>query len=123
VKVNGVASGGWEGKARMRVARYAPARVWARACSSYRLPISRSYSAGQPIGAAPGQAWRQLDWEALLTTLVGVAAGARVAQRPGWHLVVPGMLGATILGGAAALGLLSMVVPARLLARGSPAGE
>ena len=83
------------------------------------------------IGAAPGQPWRQLDLESLVATLVGVAAGAlvvavavsRVAQRPGWHLVVPETLGAAILGGTAALGLLSMVVPARLLARGSLVGE
>jgi putative ABC transport system permease protein len=76
------------------------------------------------IGAAPGHAWRQLDWEALVTTLVGVAAGAivvavavsRVAQRPGWHIAVPGTLAALTLGAAAALGLFSMVVPTRLLA-------
>ena len=76
------------------------------------------------IGAAPGQAWRQLDWEALVTTFVGVAAGvlvvavavSRIAQRPGWHIVVPSTLTASTIGGAAALGLVSMIVPARLLA-------
>jgi putative ABC transport system permease protein len=79
------------------------------------------------IGAAPGQAWRQLDWESLVTTVVGVAAGAlvvvvavsRVAQRPGWHISVPSGLVALTLGGAAALGLVSMILPARLLARAS----
>jgi ABC-type antimicrobial peptide transport system permease subunit len=83
------------------------------------------------IGAAPGQAWRQLDWEAVITTLVGVAAGAlvvavavsRIAQRPGWHISVPSTLVALTLGGAAALGLVSMILPARLLARTSVVKE
>jgi putative ABC transport system permease protein len=83
------------------------------------------------IGAAPGQAWRQLDWEALITTLVGVAVGglvvavavSRIAERPGWHITAPTTLIALTLGGTAALGLVSMILPARLLAGTSAVKE
>jgi hypothetical protein len=44
-------------------------------------------------------------------------AVSRIAQRPGRHIAAPGSLAALTLAGAAALGLVSMILPARLLAR------
>jgi putative ABC transport system permease protein len=81
------------------------------------------------IGATPAQAKHMITWEALLTTLVGVAVGALVARlavaripvgQPGWHIVVPPVLFGAIIAGAATLGLLGSIVPARLALNSQP---
>jgi putative ABC transport system permease protein len=75
------------------------------------------------IGATREQARNMIGWEALLTTLVGVGAGALAARlavarilegQPGWRVVVPPVQLGSILAGAAILGLLGSLVPARI---------
>jgi putative ABC transport system permease protein len=80
------------------------------------------------IGATRRQARRAISWEALITTLTGVAAGAaiaRVAVRtpgggPAWHLTIPPALFGGILAGAALLGLVGSALPARIILRTDP---
>ena len=81
------------------------------------------------IGATRRQARRIIAWEALVTTLAGLAVGAFVARtavqappgQPGWHIAVPGLLSAGILAAAAVLGLAGALVPARLALHTRPA--
>jgi len=81
------------------------------------------------IGATRRQARRIIAWEALVTTLAGLAVGALVARtavqappgQPGWHIAVPGLLSAGILAAAALLGLAGALVPARLALHTRPA--
>jgi ABC-type antimicrobial peptide transport system permease subunit len=66
-----------------------------------------------------------IAWEALITTLAGLAVGALIAGaavqappgQPGWHITVPPALSGEILGGAALLGVAGTLVPARLAQR------
>jgi len=52
------------------------------------------------IGGTRQQAWRIIAWEALITTLVGLAVGAVIARiavqtplgQPRWHIAIPPML-------------------------------
>jgi len=81
------------------------------------------------IGATRRQARRMIAWEALVTTLAGLAAGAIIARiavqappgQPGWSIAVPPVLSAAILAGAAVLGLAGAIAPARLALRTRPA--
>jgi putative ABC transport system permease protein len=82
------------------------------------------------IGATRRQAGRIIGWEAVTTILVGVAVGAVAARvavaripagRPAWHIVIPPVLFGAILAGAAALGLLGSLLPARIALRPEPA--
>jgi putative ABC transport system permease protein len=81
------------------------------------------------IGATRRQARRMISSEALLTTVAGVAIGALAARlavaripdgRPVGHIVIPPMLFGAILAGAAALGLLGSLLPARIALRAEP---
>jgi putative ABC transport system permease protein len=81
------------------------------------------------IGGTRRQARRMIAWEALVTTLAGLAAGALIARiavqtprgQPGWHIAVPAALSGGILAGTAALGLAAALAPARLALRTRPA--
>ena len=71
------------------------------------------------IGGTRQQAWRIIAWEALITTLVGLAVGAVIARiagqtppgQPGWHIAIPPMLSGAILAGAGLLGLAGALAP------------
>jgi putative ABC transport system permease protein len=77
------------------------------------------------IGATGHQVRWMITWEALATTLAGVAAGALIARvavrippgQPGWRIVVPPVASAVILGGALLLGLAGALAPAYLTLR------
>ena len=69
-----------------------------------------------------------IAWEALVTTLAGLAAGALIARiavqtprgQPGWYITLPAVLSGGILAGAAVLGLAGAIAPARLALRTRP---
>jgi len=78
------------------------------------------------IGATGRQARRMIAWEAASTTVVGVAFGALAAGlavsripagRAAWQIAVPAGAFGAILAGAAALGLLGSLLPARIAVR------
>jgi putative ABC transport system permease protein len=79
-------------------------------------------------GATRRQARRAITWEALITTLIGVGAGAAIARLavrtpgtgPAWHITVPPALFGGILTGAALLGMIGSLLPARLILRPDP---
>ena len=80
------------------------------------------------IGATRRQARRMIAWEALVTTVAGLAVGALIARiavqaprgQPGWHIAVPAVVSGAILAGAAVLGLAGALAPARLALRARP---
>jgi putative ABC transport system permease protein len=80
------------------------------------------------IGGTRRQARRIIAWEALVTTLAGLAAGALIARvavqtppgQPGWQVTIPPVLAGGILAGAAVLGLAGSLAPARLALRTRP---
>jgi putative ABC transport system permease protein len=81
------------------------------------------------IGATRSQSQRMIGWEAALTTVVGVGAGALVAAiavaripegQAGWHIVVPPLLFGGIVAGTAAIGLIGSLLPARIALRSRP---
>jgi putative ABC transport system permease protein len=88
----------------------------------------RDLALARLVGATRRQARRAITWEALITTLIGVGAGAaiaRVAVRtpgtgPAWHVTVPPALFGGILIGAALLGMIGSLLPARLILRPDP---
>ena len=71
------------------------------------------------IGGTRQQAWRIIAWEALITTLVGLAVGAVIARiavqtplgQPRWHIAIPPMLSGAIMSGAVLLGLAGALAP------------
>jgi len=77
------------------------------------------------IGGTRRQARRMIAWEAIVTTLTGLAIGAFIARiavqtprgEPGWHVAVPAALSGGILAGAAVLSLTGSLAPARLALR------
>ena len=81
------------------------------------------------IGATRRQARRMIAWEALVTTLAGLAVGALIARlavrtppgEPGWHIAIPAAWSSAILAGAAVLGLAGALAPARLALHTRPA--
>ena len=68
------------------------------------------------IGGTRQQAWRIIAWEALISTLVGLAVIARIAGQtppgqPGWHIAITPMLSGAILASAGLLGLAGALAP------------
>ncbi len=77
-------------------------------------------------GATRGQVLRMIAWEAVVTTVVGIAAGAAIvagavwrlpATQPGWHIAVPGNLCVLLLVGAGLLSFVAAVVPTLFVLR------
>jgi putative ABC transport system permease protein len=75
------------------------------------------------VGSTRGQILRMIAWEAMVTTTVGLAAGAAIvatavwrlpATQPGWHIVVPAGLSALLLAGAALLSVVAAIAPTLL---------
>ena len=83
------------------------------------------------IGSTHSQVLRMITWEALITTAVGLGAGAAIvagavwrlpATQPGWHVVVPGELFALLLAGVGLLSVVAAVVPTLVALRRPVAG-
>jgi putative ABC transport system permease protein len=83
------------------------------------------------IGSTRGQVLRMISWEAAVTTVVGLAAGAAIvagavwrlpATQPDWQIVVPVQLCAFLLVGAALLSLVAAIAPMLLAVRRPVAG-
>jgi putative ABC transport system permease protein len=90
----------------------------------------REFRLARLVGSTRGQVMKMVAWEAAVTSIVGLAAGAAIvaaavwrvpATQPGWHIVVPHGQGALLLVGTGLLAIAAAVVPT-LVATRRPVG-